>query len=136
MKVLATIESVKITRKVQRHDGTFGNVYGVVITTGDDKIMAESFRTEESMKKAGIVPGAIGTVQLEFKVSEGISKAGNPYCIQNINLRSFELPKDLRKTTEVVPEQPATDKPQEVDLTQVPGQPVEGKINPQTGLPF
>lgn len=136
MKVLATIESVKITRKVQRHDGTFGNVYGVVITTGDDKIMAESFRTEESMKKAGIMPGAIGTVQLEFKVSEGISKAGNPYCIQNINLRSFELPKDLRKTTEVATEQPATDKPQEVDLTQVPGQPVECEINPATGLPF
>lgn len=110
MKVLATIESVKITRKVQRHDGTFGNVYGVVITTGDDKIMAESFRTEESMKKAGIVPGAIGTVQLEFKVSEGISKAGNPYCIQNINLRSFELPKDLRKTTDVATEQPAAEK--------------------------
>lgn len=116
MKVLATIESVKITRKVQRHDGTFGNVYGVVITTGDDKIMAESFRTEESMKKAGIVPGAIGTVQLEFKVSEGISKAGNPYCIQNINLRSFELPKDLRKTTEVAPEQPAPQEAVQGDL--------------------
>lgn len=121
MKVLATIESVKITRKVQRHDGTFGNVYGVVITTGDDKIMAESFRTEESMKKAGIVPGAIGTVQLEFKVSEGISKAGNPYCIQNINLRSFELPKDIRKTTEAAPEQPAA---------------VAANIDPATGLQF
>jgi hypothetical protein len=135
MKVLATIESVKITRKVQRHDGTFGNVYGVVFTTGDDKIMAESFRTEESMKKAGIVPGAIGTVQLEFKVSEGISKAGNPYCIQNINLRSFELPKDLRKTTEVVPEQPAT---QEAAPAATPATPaaVAASIDTTTGLPF
>jgi hypothetical protein len=135
MKVLATIESVKITRKVQRHDGTFGNVYGVVITTGDDKIMAESFRTEDSMKKAGIVPGAIGTVQLEFKVSEGISKAGNPYCIQNINLRSFELPKDLRKTTEVVPEQPAT---QEAAPAATPATPaaVAASIDTTTGLPF
>ena len=97
MKVLVTIESVKVSRKVQRNDGTWGNVYGITMVTGDDKILAESFRSDESLKKAGIVPGAIGTVQLEFKVSEGISKAGNPYCIQNINLRSFELPRDFRQ---------------------------------------
>ena len=107
MKVLATIDSVKVTRKVQHQDGTWGNVYGVTLLTGDDKILAESFRTDESLKKAGIVPGAIGTVQLEFKVSEGISKAGNPYCIQNITLRNFELPKDTRQNTEAATAQEA-----------------------------
>ena len=98
MKALVTIESVKVSRKVQRNDGTWGNVYGITLVTGDDKILAESFRTDESLKKIGVVPGAIGTATLEFKVSEGISKVGNQYCIQNINLRSFELPRDLRQT--------------------------------------
>lgn len=97
MKALVSIESVKVTRKVQRNDGTWGNVYGITLVTGDDKILAESFRSDESLKKMGVVPGAIGTVTLEFKVTEGISRAGNPFCIQNINLRSFELPRDLRQ---------------------------------------
>ena len=109
MKLLATIKSVKLARQYQRQDGTYANIFGVTIESGDDTIMAETFLSKESQQKKGIVPGAIGTVQLEFKVSEGISKAGNPYCIQNINLRSFELPKDLRKTTEVATEQPAAE---------------------------
>ena len=51
MKALVTIESVKVSRKVQRNDGTWGNVYGITLVTGDDKILAESFRTDESLKK-------------------------------------------------------------------------------------
>ena len=108
MKALVTIESVKVSRKVQRNDGTWGNVYGITLVTGDDKILAESFRTDESLKKIGVVPGAIGTATLELKVSEGISKAGNPYCIQNINLRSFELPRDLRQGAQQETQQEAT----------------------------
>lgn len=104
MKALVSIESVKVTRKVQRNDGTWGNVYGITLVTGDDKILAESFRSDESLKKMGVVPGAIGTVTLEFKVTEGISRAGNPFCIQNINLRSFELPRDLRQGAQAQPE--------------------------------
>lgn len=91
MKALVTIESVEITRKVQRQDGTWGNVYGVIMVSGDDKILAECWRSEEGMKKNGIVPGAIGTAHLEFKVSRGVSKAGNPYLIGNISLRGFDL---------------------------------------------
>lgn len=104
MKALVSIESVKVTRKVQRNDGTWGNVYGITLVTGDDKILAESFRSDESLKKMGVVPGAIGTVTLEFKVTEGISRSGNPFCIQNINLRSFELPRDLRQGAQAQPE--------------------------------
>lgn len=130
MKILATIESVKVTRKVKHKDDTWGNVYGIQLVAGDDKILAESFRSDESLKKAGIVPGAIGTVQLEFNVSEGISKAGNPYCIQNITLRNFELPRDTRQqgngdapsdaapTPEAAPEEGAEEG--KVDSTQLP----------------
>ena len=91
MKILATIESVEITRKVQHSDGTWGNVYGITLASGDDRILADRFSSEEWLKRAGIVPGAVGNAQLEFHVNRGTSKQGNPYCIQNIRLVRFDL---------------------------------------------
>ena len=91
MKILATIESVEITRKVQHQDGTWGNVYGVTLVSGDDKILAECWKSDEAQKKAGIVPNAIGTAFLEFTVNRGTSKAGNPYVVGNTKLTRFDL---------------------------------------------
>ena len=91
MKILATIESVEITRKVQHSDGTWGNVYGITLASGDDRILAYRFTSEEWLKRAGIVVGAVGNAQLEFRVNRGTGKNGNPYCIQNIRLVRFDL---------------------------------------------
>ena len=98
MKILATIESVEITRKVQHQDGTWGNVYGITLASGDDRILAERFTSDEGLKKAGIVAGAVGNAQLEFNVNRGTSKAGNPYCIQNIRLVRFDVANQNIKT--------------------------------------
>ena len=91
MKLLATIDSVELIRKVQRPDGTWGNVYGVTLVSGDDKILAECWKSDEAQKKAGIVPNAIGTAFLEFTVNRGTSKAGNPYVVGNTKLIRFDL---------------------------------------------
>ena len=91
MKILATIESVEITRKVQHQDGTWGNVYGITLASGDDRILAERFTSDEGLKKEGIIAGAVGNAQLDFNVNRGTSKAGNHYCIQNIRLVRFYL---------------------------------------------
>ena len=91
MKILATIESVEITRKVQHSDGTWGNVYGITLASGDDRILADRFTSEDWLKRAGIVAGAVGNAQLEFHVNRGTGKNGNPYCIQNIRLVRFDL---------------------------------------------
>ena len=123
MKFLATIGSVKVARQRQNDDGTWSPVYGIKLVSGDDEIIAESYRTKESLTKAGIIAGAVGKAQIEFKVKEGTSeKTGKDYCFQQITLRSFDLANQNIRT-----DAPATEqKPQEVDLTQVPGQPVEG----------
>ena len=91
MKILATIDSVELIRKVQRPDGTWGNVYGVTLVSGDDNILAECWKSDEAQKKAGIVPNAIGTAFLEFTVNRGTSKAGNPYVVGNTKLTRFDL---------------------------------------------
>ena len=91
MKILATIESVEITRKVQHSDGTWGNVYGITLASGDVLILPDRFTSEERPKRSGIVAGAVGNAQLEFHVNRGTGKNGNPYCIQNIRLVRFDL---------------------------------------------
>ena len=141
MKILATIESVEITRKVQHADGTWGNVYGITLASGDDRILAERFTSDEGLKKAGIVAGAVGNAQLEFNVNRGTSKAGNPYCIQNIRLVRFDLANRNISTESAqtaaggATEQPKEEKPAEG--TQVPAEPEpkpeEGKTS---DLPF
>lgn len=141
MKILATIESVEITRKVQHADGTWGNVYGITLASGDDRILAERFTSDEGLKKAGIVAGAVGNAQLEFNVNRGTSKAGNPYCIQNIRLVRFDLANRNISTESAqtaaggADTQPKEEKPAEG--TQVPAepepQPEEGKTS---DLPF
>lgn len=141
MKILATIESVEITRKVQHQDGTWGNVYGITLASGDDRILAERFTSEEWLKRAGIVAGAVGNAQLEFHVNRGTGKAGNPYCIQNIRLVRFDLANRNISTESAqtaaggATEQPKEEKPAEG--TKVPAepepQPEEGKTS---DLPF
>ena len=141
MKILATIESVEITRKVQHQDGTWGNVYGITLASGDDRILAERFTSDEGLKKAGIVAGAVGNAQLVFNVNRGTSKAGNPYCIQNIRLVRFDLANRNISTESAqtaaggATEQPKEEKPAE--RTQVPAEPEpkpeEGKTS---DLPF
>ena len=142
MKALVTIESVEITRKVQRQDGTWGNVYGVIMVSGDDKILAECWRSEESMKRTGIAPGAVGTAHLEFKVSRGVSKAGNPYLIGNISLRGFDLANqnirtDTAATTEAPSAQPEASAAQvAAGMAEAAAEAEMANIDPETGLPF
>ena len=117
MKILATIESVEITRKVQHQDGTWGNVYGITLASGDDRILAERFTSDEGLKKAGIIAGAVGNAQLDFNVNRGTSKAGNPYCIQNIRLVRFDLAnRNLTNDTDAPATEaaPATPTPEQV----------------------
>ena len=137
MKILATIESVEITRKVQHQDGTLGNVYGITLASGDDRILAERFTSDEGLKKAGIIAGAVGNAQLDFNVNRGTSKAGNPYCIQNIRLVRFDLANrnltndTAAPATEAAPAQPTPEQVKAEAEAAVEQAKVEG-----TGLPF
>lgn len=141
MKILATIKSVEIVRSFPHADGTFGNVYGVTIESGDDEIIAETFVDHDGQVKRGIVPGAIGNAILEFSVSRGVSKSGQSYTIQRIGLKRFDLANRNISTESAqtaaggATEQPKDEKPAEG--TQVPAepepQPEEGKTS---DLPF
>lgn len=126
MKILATIESVKVLRQKQNNDGTWSPVYGIKLVSGDDEILAESYRTKEGLTKAGIVPGAVGKAHIEFGVKEGTSeKTGKDYCFQSITLRDFSLSnRNLTNGTQT----PATEAALAAPETQAPAAPTTEQV--------
>lgn len=142
MKILATIESVKVARQRQNDDGTWSPVYGIKLVSGDDVIVAESYRTKESLTKAGIVKDAVGTAQIEFKVKEGTSeKTGKDYCFQQITLRSFDLAnRNISTESAQTAAGGATEQPKEEKPAEGTQEPAEPEPKPEEGktsdLPF
>ncbi len=135
MKILANIKSVEITRTYPHQDGTFGNVYGVTIESGNDTIIAETFRTAESQKKAGIVPGAIGTAILAFDVRPWTDKQGKEHYAQDIKLERFELANQNIRTGEAATEAaPAAEAPA-APAAPAPQEPA-GEQQGKSDLPF
>lgn len=142
MKILATIKAVAITRQYQRQDGTFGNVYGVTLESGDDVILAETFVNKEGQERRGILPGNIGTARIELSVRDWRDRNGNDHQTQDIRLADFQPVQNRNISTESAQtaaggttEQPKEEKPAE--STQVPAEPEpkpeEGKTS---DLPF
>ena len=99
MKLLATIKAVAITRQYQRKDGTFGNVYGVTLESGDDVILAETFVNKEGQERRGILPGNIGTARIELSVRDWRDRNGNDHQTQDIRLADFQ-PAQNRKASD------------------------------------
>ena len=134
MKFLATIESVKVARQRQNDDGTWSPVYGIKLVSGDDEIIAESYRTKESLTKAGIIAGAVGKAQIEFKVKEGTSeKTGKDYCFQSITLRDFSLAnRNLNTDTQA----PATEEAKPAADPEPAAEAPQEAEQPKSDLPF
>lgn len=90
------IETVKVgvielARKYPRPDGTFQNVYIVPLKVGDDVLAAESFMTIEGMERRGIVRGAVGDADIEFRVRTWNRQNGEKVYQQQVTLRNFIL---------------------------------------------
>ena len=140
MKLLATIKSVKLARQYQRQDGTYANIFGVTLESGDDTIMAETFLSKESQQKKGIVPGAIGNATVTMSLREWTDRQGNPHTTQEVRLADFALA-NRHISTESAPnatteessavEQPAAEKPAE---TLTPAE--QAQVEENTQLPF
>ena len=137
MKLLATIKSVKLARQYQRQDGTYANIFGVTIESGDDTIMAETFLSKESQQKRGIVPGAIGNATVTMSLREWTDRQGNPHTTQEVRLADFALANRHISTESAQAaaseESSATEQP--AAETAIPAA-VEANIDPATGLPF
>ena len=96
MKILATIDSVKVSRQRQNQDGTWSPVYGIKLVAGDDEILAESYRTKESLENTMLHNlyvknlALIDEMEVEFhnglNILTGETGAGKSIILGSINL--------------------------------------------------
>ena len=144
MRLLGTIK--KIEGKPRTWEGENGTVYFFTMTfeAEGNKFIGEYAIAPSRLAKLGIRPGAVGHMDIAFSVFDVKDKETGAVLFQR---QAVKFSKWSMANSQAPAEQPATeDKPQEVDLTQVPGQPVEGaqpaeqaeevQINPVTGMPF
>lgn len=137
MKLLATIKDVRLARQYEREDHSWGQVYKVTIESGDDTIIAECYSTKEYQAQQGIVPGAIGNVNLKMSLSKNTGRDG--FHFQQISLSKFELA-NRHISTESAPtaateEVPATEQPSAETATQAAPAAVAGDL-PTGDAPF
>ena len=140
MKLLATIKSVKLARQYQRQDGTYANIFGVTIESGDDTIMAETFLSKESQQKRGIVPGAIGNATVTMSLREWTDRQGNPHTTQEVRLADFALA-NRHISTESAPnatteESSATEQPAAETAKETLTPAEQAQVEENTQLPF
>ena len=140
MKILATIKSIEITRTYQRQDQSWGNVYGVTFESGNDTIIAETFRDTESQKRHGIVPGVIGTAIIDFAVRPWTDKQGKAHYSQDIRLNRFDLAnQNIRTDTPATEQKPQDNPPAAPAAPAAPANPAEQPQEASTessDLPF
>lgn len=108
------IETVKVgvielARKYQRPDGSFQNIYIVPLKVGDDVFAAESFMTMESMERRGIVRGAVGDADIDFRARTWTRQNGEKNYQQQVTLRNFTLANRNLTAQAQEAEEPATD---------------------------
>ena len=146
MRLLGTIK--KIESKPRTWEGENGTVYffTMIFEAEGNKFIGEYAIAPSRLAPLGIRPGAVGHMDVAFGIFDVKDKETGAVLFQR---QTVKFNKWSLANANQPAEAPATDAPAEqvVDLKLIQGQkvetpiapaeqPVEGEINPETGLPF
>ena len=90
MKVLGTIRQVCDSRTFFSNGNPIV-VYPIIFDAGSDEFVGDMFASEETLKRRGVKNGAIGNMEIEFKVREAKRSTGDSYPVQSVKFRDFRL---------------------------------------------
>ena len=99
-----------------------------------NQFLGEYTIAPQRLAQLGIRPGAVGYMDIRFSIRDYTSKTtGEAVTVQEIRFSKWSLAN--QNAPAEAPANGATAQPQEEKPAE-PAQPVEGDINPETGLPF
>ena len=134
MRLLGIIRTIGEARQWMTPTGPV-TIYPVTFEAEGNMFIGDLFASASYITNRGICPNAVGYFTLEFKIKDVKNKEGVVlFQRQDVRFRDFQLANANLAGAQT----PATEqKPQEVDLTQVPAEPEpkpeEGKTS---DLPF
>ena len=111
-------------------------IYPVTFEAEGNTFLGDLFASASYITNRGICPGAVGYFDLAFKVRDVTTKAGEVYKRQDIRFSDFRLANQNLTGAQAPATEAAPAAPQEPQGPAEGAQPVEGEINPETGLPF
>ena len=136
MRLLGIIRNIGEARQLMTQTGPV-TIYPVTFEAEGNTFLGDLFASASYITNRGICPGAVGYFDLAFKVRDVTTKAGEVYKRQDIRFSDFRLANQNMTGAQA----PATDKPQEVNLTELPAEqaaeaPQEGTIDQNADLTF
>lgn len=90
MKILGTIRTVCDPR-TWWNNGTPVVIYPIIFDGEGGEFVGDMFASEETLKRRGIKNGAIGNMEIEFRVREAKRSTGDSYPAQVVRFKDFRL---------------------------------------------
>lgn len=88
MKVLGEIKAVCAPRTFMVN-GNPVVVYPIIFHGEGNEFVGDMFRSQEDLTRYGVRVGAVGKMEMEFKVREAKRSTGDSYPVQNIKFTRF-----------------------------------------------
>ena len=137
MRLLGIIRKIDgKPRTWERPEGGTVYTFTMVFDAEGNQFRGEYTINPNYLAQIGLRPGAVGYLDIKFSLRDIIRKTtGEAFTIQEIKFSKWSLANGNYQA-----EQPATEQPQEAapaaPVAPAAEAPVEGEINPETGLPF
>ena len=136
-----------IIKKIDGNPRTWTNANGETVYSfrmafeaEGNQFLGEYTIAPQRLAQLGIRPGAVGYLDIKFSIRDYTSKTtGEAVSVQDIRFSKWSLANANQPAEAPATEQPqeaAPAAPQEPQGPAEGAQPVEGEINPETGLPF
>lgn len=132
-----------IIKKIEGKPRTWTNANGETVYSfrmafeaEGNQFLGEYTIAPQRLAQLGIRPGAVGYLDIKFSLRDIIRKTtGETFTIQEIKFSKWSLA-NANQPAEVPATEAAPAAPQVPQGPAEGAQPVEGEINPETGLPF
>lgn len=132
MRLLGIIKSIGEARQWMTQTGPV-TIYPVTFEAEGNMFIGDLFASASYITNRGICPNAVGYFTLEFKIKDVKNKEGVVlFQRQDVRFRDFQLANANLTGAQA----PANEEKPASDPEPAPETPVEGQINPETGMQF
>lgn len=90
MKVLGQIRLVCDARTIM-YNGNPIVKYPIIFDAGESEFVGDMYASQETLTRRGVKPGAVGHMEIEFRVREAKRATGDTYPIQSVRFKDFRL---------------------------------------------
>lgn len=90
MRILGKIKHISDARVWMGGNGPV-IIYTIIFEAGDNTFVGDMFKSQEQLRRRGITIGAIGEMDINFKIKINTKSTGDTYAVQQVRFADFYL---------------------------------------------